>query len=216
MPSPRSVKKDTPASLDTHLDAYSAKAAAALELEEGRRKRPGRGLATCSAAAAGMGLIPALSVDAAIVHNDNGGLGWNVKNGTTATHSFDFDAGGNDFFVKHLGNTGTVGDAATDGSIARLAGGGPLRAHRFAQSETISVGYANWAAASAWLYHPVFTSAQFGPGTNGYVGVRFDSSGTTVYGWIHIDSVGNPTRTVTMSPRTRTRPRAGRSRRARQ
>ena len=180
----RKERKERNGSLDSQLTAYSGAAGAALRLDASRRKRPGRGLAAYSAAAAGVGLIPALNVDAAIVHYSTG---WTVQNGF---EFFDFDGGGYDFRLRHAASRGTIRDD-TDGSVATDGGG--KWAQRFDFGDTISGGaHTDWRAGYAALHHTWNVSGQFGPGQSGYVGVKFDSSGTTVYGWIHIDSVGTP------------------------
>ena len=105
MASKRSIEKKRNGSLDSQLTAYSAAAEAELALDVGRAKRPNRSIVGYSAAAAGVGLIPALNVDAAIVHNDNGGAGWSLNN-TTNKVTFNFDGDGTNDAYLYWGTTG--------------------------------------------------------------------------------------------------------------
>ena len=183
MASKRSIEKERNGSLDSQLTAYSAAAEARLALDAGRAKRPNRPIVAYSAAAAGAGLLGALNVEAAIQYTP---VAWTIK---SSSRSINFDGGGGDFSLQHATNAGKLLDRDTDGSIA-TDGGGKAMAYAFANGDTISAGHANWGGAYGLLYRTFMnTGAQFGPGASGYLGVRFVSGVTTVYGWIHIDSV---------------------------
>ena len=191
MASNRPIEREATGSLDSQLVAYSAAAGAALALDAGRATRPSRVLTAHSAAAAGLGFVGALNVDAAIHYTPTN---ITMSAGHTA-QSLDFDGGGSDLSLRWIDLFGDVlarvqggtasADVARDGT---WAGRGNLK--NFGYGATISAGKAtSWpnqgffthAAASTWR-------GNLSNGSTGYVGIRFNSGGTK-YGWIHIDSI---------------------------
>ena len=183
------IKKDRGDSLDSQLSAYSTAAQADLALDAGRAKRPNRPIVAYSAAAAGAGLLGALNVDAAIVHNDNGGAGWTLSAGNTSeTINFNGDATSD---ARLTWGTGMAGTFATvegrNGGQEVEAGGNDAR--RFTAGQSISNGAGTWSNAGAiFQYNGGFIDGLFNNANTGYLGLRFNDGGTK-YAWIHIDSI---------------------------
>ena len=188
MAASRTIEEDRNHSLDSQLTAYSAAAEAELALDAGRAKRPNRSIVAYSAAAAGAGLLGALNVDAAIVHNDNGGAGWTLSAGKpTQTINFNADAT-SDARLVWLSTYNTALIQGRNGGERVHTGANNAR--RFTAGQTISTGAGTWQTfvGTIFMYNAGWTNGNFTDVNTGYLGLRFNDGGTK-YAWVHIDSI---------------------------